>query len=174
MNELEFAMKATVSELGAARDRCRLWLGEMGEPVGDWPLVLSELLMNAIETSSGPIAVRLSATDDAIVLEVTDQGPGFAFEIEAPSATQQRGRGLWIVNEVVDSLQVHRTNAGNVVRCSRTRQTDDGAPGSEHSVVGDRVVGDRVVSDRRPLGGDRHPSDRHRSNGNNGQHSSCR
>jgi anti-sigma regulatory factor (Ser/Thr protein kinase) len=67
----------------------------------DLELVVSELVTNAVEHGRGTIRVEVTHTDHEIRGSVTDRGSGFAYEPRELSRTDDRGRGLAIVNALV-------------------------------------------------------------------------
>ncbi len=96
------------------------------------PVALTEALSNAIVYGNGEDRlkqVRLSARldDQALVLEVTDEGPGFdldACEIDPTTEEnldREDGRGLFLMRSLMDRVE-RFTNGGNVVRLTLNRQ----------------------------------------------------
>lgn len=89
-------------------------------------LVVSELCTNAIEAlrdSSAKFTLRIHDLPDRVEIEVTDSGPGFAKAFGRPGASDAdpRGRGLQIVQSLVDELTVHRTSGLTMVCCVLAR-----------------------------------------------------
>lgn len=91
------------------------------------PLVVTEVLTNAIESGNGSdprrcvrVCVRRSST--GLVLEVLDEGTGFDLAARcghpdrADWTDAERGRGLFIVGNLTDGIEALRTPAGGVVR----------------------------------------------------------
>ena len=81
-------------------------------------LAADELATNSIRHGGGGGILRLWREPEAVVCEVRDRGTiteplvGRA----RPDANQAAGRGLWIVNEVCDLVQIRALAGGNVVR----------------------------------------------------------
>lgn len=95
------------------------WLRHQGvedRDVADLLIVASELCANAVRASTGsPGALELSAhaddSDGAVVLEVSDDGPGFEWPAprrleDAPDPSQEFGRGLFLVTALTDDVTV--------------------------------------------------------------------
>jgi anti-sigma regulatory factor (Ser/Thr protein kinase) len=84
----------------------------------DLEIVLTELLSNSIRHGGGTGTFRIWAEADQLVCEVSDTG-----HITDPLAgrmptdgTQSHGRGLVLVNQIVDLLLVHTSPRGTTVR----------------------------------------------------------
>ncbi len=90
--------------------------------VADAVLVVSELGTNAItasRTSTSDILVRVHVPQrDAVVVEVQDEGPGFALDrmTRRVRLTAETGRGLKIVEAVADQVRVDRVDNRTMVR----------------------------------------------------------
>ncbi|MCU0650551.1 MAG: ATP-binding protein [Gemmatimonadaceae bacterium] len=91
------------------------------------PLVLTEILANAIESGNGGDAtrsVRLVVRESALglELEVADEGAGFDIAAERTTPESEgwfegeRGRGLFIISALTARVESLRTPAGGVVR----------------------------------------------------------
>ena len=111
-------------------DRTRLsavrrFVGEAAELAGvsggrrsDVVLAASELAANSILHGGGRGRVRVWAEPDAFVCEVADRGhiDDTSIGRRRPSPDQINGRGLWIVSQVCDQVQVRTGADGSVVR----------------------------------------------------------
>ncbi len=88
----------------------------------DLSIALTELLTNAIRYAVSYYEVRLSFDNSSVVVEVEDDGPGFA---EVPAASNGRrddtesGRGLLIVRSIADDLHVERSQGRCIVRMQK-------------------------------------------------------
>lgn len=89
----------------------------------DLLVVVSELCTNAVRTAEGKrstLRLRARPDADALVIEVDDDGPGFDVALpsvdEVPPIEQPSGRGLFIVQSLVDEVEVSRTATGTTVR----------------------------------------------------------
>jgi len=86
-------------------------------------LAFEELASNAVRhgraDSADPGRLRLWRAGDAIVCEVSDHGPGLADPARAGEAPPQvgasGGRGLYIVRQVVASLEIASRPGGATV-----------------------------------------------------------
>lgn len=87
--------------------------------VGDLVAAVHELALNSVQHGGGGGTVRCWQSDGAMVFEVTDQGL-LADRLVgrlAPPPKGERGRGLWIANQLCDLLQIRSGPiAGTVVR----------------------------------------------------------
>lgn len=95
------------------------------------PVALSEALSNAIlrgnrENPDTLVQVKANVSSDRLVIEVTDEGPGFDFEqcMRDPTTpgniTREEGRGLFLMERLMDSIE-RFTDGGNVVRLTLLR-----------------------------------------------------
>lgn len=85
-------------------------------------LVVSELCTNAIEALDNPLAsftLRVKEYDDRVEIEVEDSGPGFAeaFGKKGSDDGNPRGRGLQVVQSLVDEFSVKRRRGKTTVCC---------------------------------------------------------
>lgn len=81
-------------------------------------LAISELAANSIRHAGGRGEVRVWAEPDELIAEVTDGG---TFEDPLvgrirPTPVQLYGRGLWLVNQFCDLVQIRSSESGSVVR----------------------------------------------------------
>ncbi|MEI6206162.1 MAG: ATP-binding protein [Desulfuromonadales bacterium] len=92
--------------------------------------VLTEALVNAIKhaNDSDPtkdILVRINISDKELAIRVFDTGNGFdlnmvpcpCFDSDAPN---EKGRGLFIIRSLMDSVVYKRTNDGNVLEMKKS------------------------------------------------------
>jgi serine/threonine-protein kinase RsbW len=95
------------------------------------PVALSEALSNAIlrgnQNGKGKhVRVRAVVRDDAVVFDVSDEGPDFDMErlrVEPSPETviREEGRGLYLMYRLMDSVE-HIRRRGNVVRLTLRRE----------------------------------------------------
>lgn len=90
------------------------------ERADDLALAIDELIANAQEHGAAPIHVVADADEGSGVhVQVTDAGSGFdwteAVREHPPRPDSRRGRGLWIVRQLVDRVTVER-DGGAVTR----------------------------------------------------------
>lgn len=84
----------------------------------DLGLALHELGVNSVVHGAGGGRLRLWRTIDALVCEVTDTGV-VADPLTgrfAPDTEEPDGRGLWMVNQLCDLVQLRSSAAGTIVR----------------------------------------------------------
>ncbi|HVM40129.1 MAG TPA: SpoIIE family protein phosphatase, partial [Acidimicrobiia bacterium] len=100
----------------------------------DLLFIATELAANAVTAASGaPQAVELRAwlDEDAVVVEVEDDGPGFQLNPhhEEPPAEAEAGRGLFLVRALADDLTTERRGGCTVTRAVK-RAVVRPAPGN--------------------------------------------
>jgi anti-sigma regulatory factor (Ser/Thr protein kinase) len=86
--------------------------------IGDLVLAVNELATNSLRYGGGRGLLRLWHDDGVLVCEVHDDGhlDDPMAGRRRPSAGQGGGRGLWIVNQLCDLVQVRSSADGTVVR----------------------------------------------------------
>ena len=95
------------------------------------PVALSEVLSNAILRGNANgtgkhVRVRTTIRDDAIVFDVSDEGPDFDMEklrVEptVETVTREEGRGLFLMHRLMDRVE-HIRKGGNVIRLTLHRE----------------------------------------------------
>jgi anti-sigma regulatory factor (Ser/Thr protein kinase) len=96
--------------------------GRAGLPdrrVRDLVIAVGELAANTLVHASGPGKLAIWATPSEVICQVQDRG-----HIEDPLAGQLRpdpadlggGRGLWVVNQLCDLVQIRTSHAGTQIR----------------------------------------------------------
>jgi serine/threonine-protein kinase RsbW len=95
------------------------------------PVALSEALSNAIlrgNANGKGTHVRLRAVikDDAVVFDITDQGPDFDIDAKRveptpENITREEGRGLFLMQRLMDKVE-HIHNGGNLIRLTLRRE----------------------------------------------------
>ena len=94
-------------------------------------VALAEAISNAILRGNGdaqnkPVRVRAVVSDDAVVFDVVDEGPGFDLAAERPDPTSpenlehEDGRGLFLMKSLMDNVERFQAD-GNVVRLTIRR-----------------------------------------------------
>jgi serine/threonine-protein kinase RsbW len=86
-------------------------------------LVLTEAMVNAIEHSSHAqlhkkVRVHIRVGHDDLQIKVYDQGQGFDLDaVPSPKLDEllERGRGLFLMRTLMDSVKYYRTADGNVL-----------------------------------------------------------
>ena len=95
------------------------------------PVALSEALSNAILRGNANgtgkhVRVRATIRDDAIVFDVTDEGPDFDMdklrvEPTLETVSREEGRGLFLMHRLMDRVE-HIRKGGNVIRLTLRRE----------------------------------------------------
>ena len=86
-------------------------------------LVLTEAVTNAIEHAAcNPAATKVRITmlvrDDELCIRVYDKGLGFDIEalpVPDPDHPSEGGFGIYCIKKLMDSVQYHRTESGNIL-----------------------------------------------------------
>jgi len=82
-------------------------------------LSVNELAANSLRHGGGQGTIRLWQDRDALLCEVRDgghiTGPALLGR-HIPTLTQVGGRGLWLVNQLCDLVQIRSSPAGTAVR----------------------------------------------------------
>jgi anti-sigma regulatory factor (Ser/Thr protein kinase) len=84
----------------------------------DMTLAASELATNSVRHGGGSGTLRVWTEHDALLCEVSDRGhidEPLAGRVR-PNGGQHVGRGLWVVNQLCDLVQVRSMPTGTVVR----------------------------------------------------------
>jgi serine/threonine-protein kinase RsbW len=115
-----------------ARQRCRELKLSPTKCSLNIPVALSEALSNAILRGNGAgsakhVRVRAIISDEDLVFEVVDEGPGFNLDeceqdcTTPENLTREEGRGLFLMRRLMDRVESFRNN-GNVVRLTLHRE----------------------------------------------------
>ena len=88
------------------------------EPTANLVLATSEAATNSVRHAGGHGSVRAWHELDTLVCEVRDRGHIESPLVgrERPSPSQLEGRGLWLVNQLCDLVQIRSSESGSVVR----------------------------------------------------------
>jgi anti-sigma regulatory factor (Ser/Thr protein kinase) len=87
--------------------------------VGDLVIAVGELAANTFAHSSGPGTLTLWATGSEPICQVNDTGgitDPLAGRLRPDPAKAGGGRGLWVVQQVCDLVQIRTSPAGNAIR----------------------------------------------------------
>jgi serine/threonine-protein kinase RsbW len=95
------------------------------------PVALSEALSNAILRGNANgkgkhVRIRAVVRDDAIVFDVSDEGPDFDMdklrvEPTLETVTREEGRGLFLMHRLMDRVE-HIRRGGNIIRLTLRRE----------------------------------------------------
>lgn len=84
-------------------------------------LVLTEALANVIKHAGNEnqaLRVCISIEGDTLLIQVHDQGLGFDLEelpCPSPDDLCEGGRGIFLIRKIMDSVDYHKTEQGNVL-----------------------------------------------------------
>ncbi|MGA9315093.1 MAG: ATP-binding protein [Solirubrobacteraceae bacterium] len=86
--------------------------------IDDLVLAINELATNSVCHAGGAGTLRIWREGDVLRCDVHDQGHMRQPSVcpIAPEPTQITGRGLWIVSQLCDLVQIHASHRGSVVR----------------------------------------------------------
>lgn len=103
--------------------------GLASQQVGDLVLAVSELATNSVRHATGTGRVRLWTEGRKLLCEVSDRGlidePLAGRVMPPPDALG--GRGIWIVNQLCDLVQVRSSDRGTTIRLHMERQAVAGS-----------------------------------------------
>jgi serine/threonine-protein kinase RsbW len=125
---LRLSTAADTAELATLRKSVRDFLATHDVPddaMDDVELAVSELATNVIlHTDATSISVVVTRAGDQLVLDVADGDDVPPLDsIEMPPADQVTGRGLFVVEQVMDELGIVEIDGARVVRCRRSLST---------------------------------------------------
>jgi len=86
-------------------------------------LVLTEAMANAIQYGVGngkkdTVRISMSLENNDLWIRVYDNGQGFDLASVPPPAVDEldeRGRGIFFIRSLMDSVEYHKTDSGNVL-----------------------------------------------------------
>jgi anti-sigma regulatory factor (Ser/Thr protein kinase) len=110
------------ANLSGVREFTAAWARRAGLPprlVSNLVMAVAELAANTLRHTTGPGTLTLWATDEEVVCQVQDEG-----QITDPLAGSVRpaphspggGRGLWLVRQVGDGVEIRTGPTGTTVR----------------------------------------------------------
>lgn len=140
-----------------AIEQCRQFLDQHGvdaETALSCELALAEACNNAVEyasVESQPISVFLAWLGDTLEIQVTDHALGFEWpkEITLPDPTAEHGRGLYIIEQLMDDVAYFK---GPKENCLRLRKRI-ALPSPQDPLAGNSGIAldSAVPPDQRPL-----------------------
>ena len=128
LGPIEYRFAPEAASIRLARHVLANWLelqpGVASDALDDLLIACSELVTNAINHATGPadsVLLRAEVVGDAVRLQIEDDGRGFVWPVAHVMADvlddDEHGRGLFIVEELTDRLEVHATAGRTVVTC---------------------------------------------------------
>jgi anti-sigma regulatory factor (Ser/Thr protein kinase) len=114
-------LRFDAEQLGSVRHlviACGVEAGLTERRAGDAVLAVHELAANSVLHGGGAGRLRAWMEDGSLVFEVTDAGHIDAPFVgrRRPNPAQQRGRGLWMVNQLCDLVQLRSSDRGSAAR----------------------------------------------------------
>lgn len=86
------------------------------QALGDMELIVGELLANTVEHAPGLVEVEFERDGDALVLTVSDSGPGLVVQSTSlPGNDAESGRGLYLVRTLSRDVHFGRTSRGGTL-----------------------------------------------------------
>jgi serine/threonine-protein kinase RsbW len=91
-------------------------------------LVLTEALVNAIKHANvtdpdKEVQIRINVCDKELVIRVYDDGQGFDLDLVpyngCPDPLNEKGRGIFIIRSLMDSVVYRKANGGNVLEMKK-------------------------------------------------------
>jgi serine/threonine-protein kinase RsbW len=115
------AERFQAADLRRLRDRCRAALRDTGlddDRTSMFVTAINECLTNAIRHGGGHGGFVLIDDGALLVAEIIDQGPGVsaAMPEQLPAVDAVDGRGLWIVQRMVDRVTLTTGTTGTILR----------------------------------------------------------
>ena len=111
--------RSQVTGLRHALASCVEAAGLKGQRLDDFVLAVNELITNAVRHGGGAGQVRLWVTSEMVLCEVSDGGAGIGAERLAnhdrPAPDTAGGWGLWLAEQLSDTMTVTSGTAGTVV-----------------------------------------------------------
>ncbi len=112
--------------------------GMSGERAADAATAVNEVASNSLRHAGGGGVLRMWQTGEDFTCEVSDEGyihEPLVGRIH-PDVEGLSGRGLWIVNQLCDLVQVRSSSKGTTVRMNFRRHSGATRPASGHSEQG--------------------------------------
>jgi anti-sigma regulatory factor (Ser/Thr protein kinase) len=77
-------------------------------------IAVSEIATNALVHGDGAARLEIVTTHDRVAIEIADKGPGLptGLPVDLPAAEEERGRGLWLAEQLCDQVEVRQGGNG--------------------------------------------------------------
>ncbi len=124
--KMQLSLPTEARYVGMMRNVAECVMSDIGAPTDanhDLQVAVTEACANAVRHSDvAEYIVRLQVSDSACEVEVVDLGSGFhPAEIAAPAGDDfEGGRGLFLMQALVDDLEFVREHDGTHVRLTKT------------------------------------------------------
>lgn len=130
LGPISYTFSPTLASIRLARHVLANWLELLPDVdvdgVDDLLIAASELVTNAVRHARGAAAVvtlRARSEGDAVIVEIEDDGDGFAWPVAHVladvAAHDENWRGLFIVEALTDDLEVCNAPGRTIVRCTK-------------------------------------------------------
>ena len=116
--DLPFAGRASLAGMRCAVARHGAGLGLSGERLDAMVVIAHELAANAVVHGGGRGRLRLWSAGGAVYCQISDEGPGMSATdppVTAPPVAFERGRGIFFVHQLADSVDIASDPSGTVV-----------------------------------------------------------
>ena len=133
---LRISLGCDLTEVRPAVLAVRGFLAEHGltdKELATWELALAEACNNAInyvceEEKSEPIEIVVVCNASRVELYVNDRTPGFDWSghIQLPDSDSERGRGLYLIQSLMDGVEYFRGIGQNSLRLRKSRVRSSG------------------------------------------------
>ncbi|GAA1597369.1 ATP-binding protein [Actinoplanes couchii] len=105
--------------------RCALTILRVDRQAGtDLEIALTEACANVVKHADGAekFEVHLDVAEDRCSIDVVDDGSGFDPAAEAvPSATSERGRGLFLIRALAENVRMHSSpRSGSLIHFEKS------------------------------------------------------
>jgi anti-sigma regulatory factor (Ser/Thr protein kinase) len=112
-------------QLGVLRRVLSTWAGQQrlaAAATEELVLAVNELATNSIRYGGGRGKLLLWRERDALVCEIRDRGhiDDPLIGRSPPAPNQHTGRGLWLVHQLCDVVQIHSSPAGTAIRVHKS------------------------------------------------------
>jgi len=100
---------------------CARAAGLSGDRLEDFVVAVNELMTNAVRHGGGTGSVSVWQADGSVFFEVSDRGAGLSrppVRPGRPAMDVPGGWGLWLAQELTDSMRVRTGTDGTAVRIS--------------------------------------------------------
>jgi anti-sigma regulatory factor (Ser/Thr protein kinase) len=130
VRELVFAGE----QLGVLRRTLTNWAAEQRmpqAPTEELVLAVNELATNSVRHGGGAGKLLLWRESDRLVCEIRDAGhiDDALIGRSRPAPNQHTGRGLWLVHQLCDLVEIHSSPTGTAVRVHKRAAEQNGGSG---------------------------------------------
>lgn len=118
---VDILIRFELSGLAELRELVASWASTLGfddDKADDLVLAVHELAANSVRHGGGCGTFRMWSEDGSLVCEVGDRGwiTDLSIGCKLPDPDQHGGRGLWLVRELCDEVELRSSKEGTVIR----------------------------------------------------------